>query len=224
MKKFAIIVAGGTGARMQSVVPKQFILLKEKPLLYYTLKAFLDAYDDMQIILVLPESHVSAGQEVIDAYFNYDRIQIAIGGRERFHSVQNGLALVDEESIVMVHDAVRCLITKTLIQRCYDAVLSHGSAIPVVQCRDSIRQVDEDENRAINRSTLRLVQTPQAFYSKIILPAFKIDYKEWFTDEAAVTEAFGLKLNLVEGEEENIKVTHPIDLIVAEVILNSRAS
>jgi 2-C-methyl-D-erythritol 4-phosphate cytidylyltransferase len=224
MKKYALIVAGGAGKRMNSSMPKQFHILNDKPLLYYTLRAFLEAYDDMQIILVLPEEYIAVGQEIIDAYFDYSRVQITIGGRQRFHSVQNGLAMVEDESIVMVHDAVRCLITPALIRRCYEAVLEHGSAIPVVPCKDSIRMVTEEGNQAIDRNALRLVQTPQAFYSKIILPAFKIDYKEWFTDEASVTEAFGLKLHLVEGEEENIKVTHPIDMIVAQAILNSRSS
>lgn len=224
MKKYALIVAGGAGKRMNSSIPKQFHMLNDKPLLYYTLRAFLEAYDDMQIILVLPEEYIAVGQEIIDAYFDYSRIQITNGGRQRFHSVQNGLAMVEDESIVMVHDAVRCLITPALIRRCYEAVLEHGSAIPVVPCKDSIRMVTEEGNQAIDRNALRLVQTPQAFYSKIILPAFKIDYKEWFTDEASVTEAFGLKLHLVEGEEENIKVTHPIDMIVAQAILNSRSS
>lgn len=224
MKKYALIVAGGAGKRMNSSIPKQFHMLNDKPLLYYTLRAFLEAYDDMQIILVLPEEYIAVGQEIIDAYFDYSRIQITIGGRQRFHSVQNGLAMVEDESIVMVHDAVRCLITPALIRRCYEAVLEHGSAIPVLPCKDSIRMVTEEGNQAIDRNALRLVQTPQAFYSKIILPAFKIDYKEWFTDEASVTEAFGLKLHLVEGEEENIKVTHPIDMIVAQAILNSRSS
>lgn len=224
MKKYALIVAGGAGKRMNSSIPKQFHMLNDKPLLYYTLRAFLEAYDDMQIILVLPEEYIAVGQEIIDAYFDYSRIQITNGGRQRFHSVQNGLAMVEDESIVMVHDAVRCLITPALIRRCYEAVLEHGSAIPVVPCKDSIRMLTEEGNQAIDRNALRLVQTPQAFYSKIILPAFKIDYKEWFTDEASVTEAFGLKLHLVEGEEENIKVTHPIDMIVAQAILNSRSS
>src|SRR3982074_857083 len=111
MKKYAVIVAGGTGTRMNSTIPKQFLLLNGKPVLYYSIDAFLRAYDDVQIILVLPEEYVAAGQEVIDAFFDYNRIQITIGGRTRFHSVQNGLQLVTEESIVFVHDAVRCLVT-----------------------------------------------------------------------------------------------------------------
>src|SRR6476661_48389 len=111
MKKYAIIVAGGTGSRMGSAIPKQFLLLTDKPVLYYTLKAFLEAYDDLQIILVLPEDHSDIGKEIIDAYFDYSRIQVTFGGETRFHSVQNGLRLIQGESIIFVHDAVRCLVS-----------------------------------------------------------------------------------------------------------------
>ncbi len=219
MKKYVVMVAGGSGSRMNNAVPKQFLLLKGKPLLYYTIHTFLQAYDDISIILVLPEEHVAAGQEIIDAFFDYDRIQLTVGGRTRFHSVQNGLKLVEEESIVFVHDAVRCLLTTDLIHRCYEAVLEYGSAVPVTESKDSVRIVTEDGNDAIDRQTIRLVQTPQVFYSKILLPAFHIDYKDKFTDEATVVEAFGLKVHLVQGEEHNIKITRPVDLMIAETLL-----
>lgn len=224
MKKYAIVVAGGVGSRMKHSLPKQFHLIQNKPLLYFTLDAFLKSYDDMNVVLVLPEEYVSVGQEIIDAYFDYKRVQIVIGGRTRFHSTQNGLAVIEDESIVMVHDAVRCLVTPDLIRRCYTAVLEYGSAIPVIECKDSIRQVTEDGSVALNRSELRVVQTPQAFYSKIILPAFKIDYKDWFTDEASVAEAFGIKIYTIEGEVENIKVTHPLDMQLAEAVILNRTS
>jgi 2-C-methyl-D-erythritol 4-phosphate cytidylyltransferase len=221
MKKYAVIVAGGSGARMNSKVPKQFLLLKGKPVLYYTIDAFLKAYEDIQIILVLPEEHVAAGQEVIDAFFDYSRIQITIGGRTRFHSVQNGLQLITEESMVFVHDAVRCLLSTELIHRCYDAAIEFGSAIPVTDCRDSVRVISNDGNEAIERDRVKLVQTPQTFHSKILLPAFSnIDYKDKFTDEATVVEAFGLKVTLVEGEERNIKITQPLDMEFAERLIN----
>jgi 2-C-methyl-D-erythritol 4-phosphate cytidylyltransferase len=220
LKKIAVIVAGGTGVRMNNTVPKQFLLLKHKPVLFYTINTFLQSYDDMQIILVLPEEHVAAGQEIIDAFFDYNRIKITIGGRTRFHSVQNGLQLIDEESIVFVHDAVRCLLSIDLIKRCYDAALEFGSAIPVVGSKDSVRILKEDDNEALERSLVKLVQTPQTFHSKILLPAFNIDYKDKFTDEATVVEAFGLKVHLVEGEDDNIKITQPIDLILAEQIVS----
>ncbi len=219
MKKYAIIVAGGSGSRMKSVVPKQFMLLKGKPVLYYTIDAFLKAYDDCKIILVLPEDHVAAGQEIIDAFFDYNRIQIAIGGRTRFHSVQNGLQLIDEDGIVFVHDAVRCMVSKDLIQRCYEAVLHYGSAVPVIASKDSVRILTNEGNEALDRTYVKLVQTPQTFYSKILLPAFNIDYKDKFTDEATVVEAFGMKVHLVEGEEHNFKITLPVDLELAEKLM-----
>lgn len=223
MNKYAVIVAGGSGSRMNSAVPKQFLLLKNKPVLFYTLETFLNAYDDLKIILVLPEEHVATGQEIIDAWFDYKRIKIAVGGRTRFHSVQNGLQLIDEESIVMVHDAVRCLLSTALIHRCYAAALESGAAIPVIDCKDSVRFVSAHGNESLERANVKLVQTPQAFLSTILIPAYNIDYKEKFTDEATVVEAFGMKVQLVDGEEENIKITHPIDILCAEQILDNRS-
>ena len=219
MKKFAVIVAGGTGSRMNNSTPKQFLLLQKKPVLYYTINSFLQAYDDLHIILVLPEEYVAAGQEIIDAFFDYSRIQIAIGGRTRFHSVQNGLQLIQEESIIFVHDAVRCLVSVDLIRRCYDAAIENGSAIPVIDSRDSVRLITDEGNEALERTAVKLVQTPQTFHSKILLPAYQIDYKDKFTDEATVVEAFGLKVKLIQGEENKFKITRPVDLLVAEHLL-----
>lgn len=222
MKKIAVIVAGGSGTRMQTNLPKQFLLLQGKPILYYTVQTFLQSYDDLEIILVLPEEYIAAGQEVIDAYFNYNRIQITAGGRTRFHSVQNGLQLIQDECIVFVHDGVRCMLTEKLIQRCFEGAMDQGSAIPVVSVKDSVRLVKEDENESVDRDSIKIVQTPQTFHSKILLPAYKIDYKESFTDEASVVEAFGLKVHLVEGEDTNIKITTPLDLELAKLILEMR--
>ena len=220
MKKYAIIVAGGLGKRMETELPKQFLLLNGKPLLYYTIRTFLDSYEDMQLILVLPEQHIAAGQEIIDAFFNYDRIQFTQGGRTRFHSVQYGLQLVQEESIIFVHDAVRCLISIPLIQRCYETALAYGTAVPVTDSKDRVRLLVEEGNEALDRTKVKLVQTPQVFHSKIIKPAFHIDYKEKFTDEATVVEAFGMKVTLVEGDENNIKITKAIDLEIAQKLIS----
>ena len=206
---------------MNNTTPKQFLLLHGKPVLYYTINTFLQAYDDLHIILVLHEEHVADGQEIIDAFFDYNRIQITIGGRTRFHSVQNGLQLINEESIVFVHDAVRCLVSVDLIHRCYDAAMENGSAIPVIDSNDSVRLIKEKGNEALERNAVKLVQTPQTFHSKILLSAFNIDYKDKFTDEATVVEAFGLKVQLVEGEENNLKITRPVDLIIAEQLLST---
>jgi 2-C-methyl-D-erythritol 4-phosphate cytidylyltransferase len=220
MKKYAVIVAGGTGERMNSAVPKQFLLLKNKPVLYYTLDTFLKAYDDLHIILVLPEEHVATGQEIIDAWFDYKRITITVGGRTRFHSVQNGLLQIKEESIVFVHDAVRCLLSTELVHKCYEAALEFGAAIPVIDCNDSVRILSAEGNEALERRLVKLVQTPQVFLSTILLPAYSIDYKDKYTDEATVVEAFGMKVKLVEGDENNIKITRPVDLVLAEKIMD----
>lgn len=222
MKKFAVIVAGGAGTRMGGQLPKQFMLLHDKPVLYYTLQTFLSAYTDMEVILVLPAEYTDMGQEIIDAWFDKSRIRITIGGNTRFQSVKNGLSLVTEESIVFVHDGVRCLVTKELIHRCCTQAMETGTAIPAVVSKDSIRLLKEDASEAYNRNLVMLVQTPQTFHSKIILPAFQIDYKDKFTDEATVVEAFGMKVSLVEGEEENIKITKAIDLVIAGNILSER--
>ena len=224
MDKYAIIVAGGKGKRMGGHLPKQFMLLKDKPVLYYTLKAFMEAYDDLQIILVLPFDYTDMGQEIIDAYFDKNRIRIIAGGDTRFQSVKNGLALVEKESIIFVHDGVRCMVSKDLIQRCYAEAVRTGTAIPAIVSKDSIRLLTEEGSDAFDRNKVMLIQTPQTFHSKILLPAFQIDYKDKFTDEATVAEAYGIKVSLVEGEENNIKITRPVDLLIAERIVDSRES
>jgi 2-C-methyl-D-erythritol 4-phosphate cytidylyltransferase len=219
MKKIAVIVAGGNGSRMNSTIPKQFLVLKNKPVLYYSIKAFVEAYDDVNIVLVLHEDHIAKGQEIIDGFFDSSKFKIIRGGRTRFHSVQNGLSLIDEESIIFVHDGVRCMVSGDLIQRCYDAAVEFGTAVPAISSADSIRMITKNGNKIVERNKIKLVQTPQTFHSKILLPAFAIDYKEKFTDEASVVEEFGIKINLVEGEKNNIKITTPEDLDVASVLL-----
>lgn len=223
MRKYAVIVAGGTGTRMGSAIPKQFLMLHDKPVLYYTIKTFLEAFDDLVAVVVLPEEYMDMGREIIDAYFDDQRVFLTAGGETRFHSVQNGLRLVDKDAIVFVHDAVRCLVTNDLIQRCFENALETGSAVPAVRVRDSVRMLNEEENtnEVMDRNKVVLVQTPQTFHSRILLPAFEIDYKERFTDEATVVEAFGLKVSLVPGDETNIKITRPVDLLIAASIMKA---
>ncbi len=220
MDKYVVIVAGGSGKRMGTLLPKQFLLVNGKPVLYYTIAAFIKAFDDIKIILVLPLEHLELGKEIIDGYFDARKIQIVQGGETRFYSVANGLQLITDESIIFVHDGVRCLVTADLIERCYFTALETGSAIPVIDCKDSVRLVTDENNEPMDRTKLKLVQTPQTFHSKILLPAFGIDYKERFTDEATVVEAYGLKVTLIKGEDTNIKITNPLDLVIAEMILN----
>ena len=209
---------------MGSNLPKQFMLIRDKPVLYYSIKTFLDAYDDLEIILVLPAAFTDIGEEIIDAYFDKEKIKIAIGGDTRFQSVKNGLKLVEEESIIFVHDAVRCLVSVDLIHRCYELAMQTGAAVPVIPSKDSVRILNDDGNGVVDRNKVMLVQTPQTFHSKILLPAFDIDYKDKFTDEATVVEAYGLRVSLAEGEETNIKITRPVDLVMAENILSQAAT
>ena len=219
MQKYAIIVAGGTGTRMKNDLPKQFILLRDKPILWYTLNAFTEAYDDMQIVLVLPEAHLEKGQAIAKE-FPFNRIKITTGGPTRFHSVKNGLKLVDTHSIVFVHDAVRCLITPTLIRHCCEVTIEKGNAVPAIAATDTIRIETESGNEAVNRSRVRMIQTPQTFFSNVIKEAYEVPFNETFTDEAGVVEKLGVKINLVEGEKTNIKITTLIDLTIAERILD----
>lgn len=219
MKKFAVIVAAGSGTRMHSAIPKQFIELKGRPVLWYTLCAFLKAYEDLQIILVLPEAYTEHGSEIALATRAQQRIQIAIGGETRFHSVRNGLQLVQENSIVFVHDAARCLVSTELIHRCYEHAVKHGNAIPAINATDTIR-IDSGHGPAlVDRNQVYIIQTPQTFNSNLLKPAFEQPYNQSFTDEASVAEAAGAKIQLIKGEATNIKITNPVDLTVAASLI-----
>lgn len=219
MNKYVVIVAGGIGVRMGAGMPKQFLPIRGKPILWYTLNTFLKAYDDMQIILVVPGDHREAGRTVAADCSAPDRIRVTDGGITRFHSVRQGLELVEGESVIFVHDGVRCLLTTALIHRCYEHALQHGSAIPVIDPRDSVRLLTGQASEPIDRSRVRLVQTPQTFRSDILLDAYQVEYSLQFTDEATVVEAYGQPIHLVEGEPDNIKITHPADLSLAEILL-----
>ena len=221
MQKYAIIVAGGTGSRMGSDTPKQFMLLKGKPVLWYTLHAFIEAYEDMQIILVLPEVHEERGK-VIAKEFPFNRIRTTTGGATRFQSVKNGLMLVDTHSVVFVHDAVRCLISPVLIRHCCEVTIEKGNAVPAIAASDTIRIETEAGNELIDRNHIRIIQTPQTFFSNVVKEAYNQSYQDSFTDEAGVVEKMGVIINLVEGEKTNIKITTTIDLIIAEKILEER--
>lgn len=227
MKKYAVIVAGGSGLRMGTQVPKQFLLLKGKPVLWHTLTVFLDAYEDLEIILVLPEEHLETGRAILYSTHAPERIRMVSGGATRFHSVKSGLRCIElpaaEPSIIFVHDGVRCLATTALVHRCYEKALEYGAAIPVIDSKDSVRLLTSEGNTAIDRSRVKLVQTPQTFLGSVLLSSYDIEYSEIFTDEATVVEAAGHKVALVEGETDNIKITTPVDLVLAEQLMMNRA-
>lgn len=221
-KKTAIIVAGGSGSRMQSAIPKQFMDLAGKPVLYHTITAFTTAYPDMEIVLVLPEQHISYANNLLQAFDNIPAITLVKGGETRFHSVKNGLQQIKGDAVVFVHDGVRPLVSPALVRDCYEATLSHGSAIPVIDMKDSIREVEGEHNRAVDRERFRIIQTPQTFLSELILPAFELPYDPLFTDEATVVERLGHPVHLVQGEESNLKITKPLDLVMAKAFLDLR--
>jgi 2-C-methyl-D-erythritol 4-phosphate cytidylyltransferase len=224
MKKYAVIVAGGSGTRMGNITPKQFLLLKGKPLLWYTIDSFLRAYEDIEIILILPKDHLIKGEKIAAQLSGEDKIKLVTGGTTRFDSVKEGLKLVKEESVIFVHDGVRCLISVPLIRRCYMQAVEKGSAIPAVAATDSIRILKNGAHFVKERQQVRIVQTPQTFLSSILLPAFGQEYNESFTDEATVVEAYGKEVFLTEGEYDNIKITRPVDLLIAERIIEDRSA
>lgn len=221
MKKYAIIVAGGVGVRMGGNIPKQFQLLKGKPVLWHSVNAFVNAFDDIYIILVIAEIYTARAESIIKEFPKY-RFKIANGGETRFQSVKNGLALVEENSIAFVHDAVRCLVSPWLIRKCYEATIQTGNAVPAISATDTIRIETAEGNHLIDRESVKIIQTPQVFFSGQLKTAFQQEYNTCFTDEANVIEKMGEKINLIEGEDSNIKITRPIDLIIAERILQER--
>lgn len=216
----AVIVAGGKGLRMQNAVPKQFLPLADKPVLYHTIAAFQRAIPGIRIVLVLPQEHISYANMILQQFAGGIDVTIVTGGNTRYESVRNGLQEAHADDVIFVHDGVRPLISSALIQRCLAATVVQGSAIPAVAVSDSIREVTENGSRGVNREQLRAIQTPQTFKGSVLLPAFEQPYQDSFTDEASVVEAYGDEVFLVEGEKTNIKITTPEDMIFATAILS----
>jgi 2-C-methyl-D-erythritol 4-phosphate cytidylyltransferase len=224
MKKTAIIVAGGTGQRMGTALPKQFLAIEGKSILLHTVDQFVSAFSDINFVIVLPADYIHEGENLIAASGLSQSFQFVAGGDTRFQSVKNGLAQADPASIVFVHDAVRCLLTPDLIQRCYQQAVEKGSAIPAVSSTDTVRIIEGTKHHVVDRANVMMIQTPQTFNAAILKKAFEQAYQPSFTDEANVLEASGKEVYLIEGEHENIKITRPLDLAIAEYILAKRAS
>jgi 2-C-methyl-D-erythritol 4-phosphate cytidylyltransferase len=222
MQNWAVIVAGGSGTRMGAPQPKQFMELEGKPLLAHSVQAFIDADPGITPVIVLPASWMDMGRELLKKFFPDVSFRFSFGGETRFHSVQNGLLEIEGDGIVFVHDAVRCLVSTALIRRCAEVAMASGSAIPAVPVRDSLRVISAGGHQPINREMIRAIQTPQTFKTEVLLPAFNQPYHPGFTDEATVVEAAGKKVTLVEGEETNIKVTYPVDLVIAAEVIRQR--
>ena len=218
MKKYIIIVAGGKGLRMGGDIPKQFLPVCGKPVLMRTLEAF-HVYDaSIHLILVLPVSQQAYWKQLCEEYqFNLAH-EIADGGETRFHSVKNGLALVKEDGLVGVHDGVRPFVSQEVIARCYDEALSLKAVIPVLGVVETVRHLTEGGSETVPRDQYKLVQTPQVFDVALLRRAYEQTYTDMFTDDASVVEALGEKVYLVEGNRENIKLTTPFDLKLAELL------
>lgn len=220
MKYYAIIVGGGSGKRMQNSVPKQFLLLKHKPVLMHTITAFASSSYLPEIIIVL---HPSLHQywEDLCLKYNFNTPHILIdGGEQRFHSVRNGLMAIKEDGIVAIHDAVRPLVSTRLIEKTYKTAENKGNAVTCIKPSDSVRKIKSaTESTVIDRDELVLMQTPQTFEISELRKAYQQPYQAKFTDDASVVEEAGFKINLIEGERNNLKITYPEDLELANLLI-----
>jgi 2-C-methyl-D-erythritol 4-phosphate cytidylyltransferase len=221
-KEYAIIVAGGKGTRIQSALPKQFIRLQGKPILLHTLESFFHYSEELAIVLVLPEDDFEIWESIRKEFAITRPLVLAKGGDTRFQSVRNGLEKIEGEGLVAIHDGVRPLVSADLIGASFRLAAVHGSAIASVRLKDSIRETDQDTTKAVDRSRYRLIQTPQTFDLQLIKKAYQTREDASLTDDASVAERAGHKISLFEGSYENIKVTTPEDLVVAEALLKSR--
>ena len=218
---YIIIVAGGKGLRMGSDIPKQFLPIGGKPVLMRTLERFRQYSPTLQIILVLPKAQQDYWQKLCKEYaFDID-YQLADGGETRFHSVQNGLAKIPDnaQGVVGVHDGVRPFPSIDVIRNCYETAREKKAVIPVIPVVETVRHLKGDTSVTVPRNDYRLVQTPQTFDIQLLKTANRQPYNDGFTDDASVVEAFGFDITLVEGNRENIKITTPYDLKIAEVLI-----
>lgn len=219
-KHTILIVAGGRGTRMGGPQPKQFLELAGRPVLMHTLEAF-DRWDaSARLIVVLPEDQIDTWKRLCEAYV-FGRIhRVVAGGETRFHSVRNGLGAVASNGLIAVHDGVRPLVAPSVIAACFAAAADGGAAVPVVPVVESVREVDADGgSRPVDRTRFRVVQTPQVFRADVLRAAYCLPYDPRFTDDASVVEASGVAVHLVPGNRENIKLTTPMDLLLAEQLM-----
>ena len=222
MEKYVIIVAGGSGKRMGGEMPKQFLLVAGKPILMHTVEAFARADEGFKFILVLPEAHFSTWHSLVNEYNFTIPVTLVAGGAERFFSVKNALAHVPNGALVAVHDGVRPFASKETILEAFAVAAEKGSAVPVIDEVDSLRRVQAGESQAVNRSEYKRVQTPQVFQSTILQEAYNQEFSAFFTDDASVVESIGETITLTTGNVENIKITTPHELLLAEALINDK--
>lgn len=219
MKNAVIIVAGGKGSRMGTSIPKQFLEIAGKPVILHTMEKFLSFDPEIEMILVINQDYIQIWDQLFHNYKLSNKIKIASGGETRFHSVKNGLMLLEGDFLVGIHDAVRPLISVETIRNIYKHAAIHGNAIPVVPVRESVREVQVSGSKMLDRTVLRLIQTPQVFRYPILKKAYDTDFMPEFTDDARVVEKSGVKIHLVDGDIYNFKITTPEDIKIAQGLL-----
>lgn len=218
---YIIIVAGGKGLRMGGDLPKQFMPLHGKPVLMHTIELFRAYSDELKIILVLPHEQQDYWRQICQKHNFTVEHTVVDGGQTRFHSSQNGVAAVPDDAtgVIGIHDGVRPFVSEETIARCFEAARQFGAALPVLPVTDTLRRVTDDGGYNVQRNDYRTVQTPQTFDAQLLKQAFKQPYSDNFTDDASVVEALGHKVTMVDGNRENIKLTTPFDLVVAEALI-----
>ncbi len=224
MQKFAIIVAGGSGSRMKSTLPKQFLKIGHQPILMHTIEKFYRYDPAMAVILALPEQEFATWEKLKEEYDFKIPVLLSKGGATRFESVKNALDLIpEEESLVAVHDGVRPFVSLKNIEESFETAYQKGSAVTVIPLKDSIRKFTEEGSVALDRTQYCLVQTPQTFRSSILKKAYCIAYTDDLTDDASVVEKINVEINLVQGSYRNIKITSPEDMLIAEVFIKEES-
>jgi 2-C-methyl-D-erythritol 4-phosphate cytidylyltransferase len=222
MKKYAIIVAGGFGQRMESDIPKQFLELGNKPILMRTIKVFHKYDRDLEIIVVIPPHFSNLWKELCKDYQFTIKHQVVSGGKTRFESVRSGIKKISEEGLVAIHDGVRPLIKLSIIDNAFKMAKKHGSAVPVISLNDSVRIVNGEHSKPVDRKQLRIIQTPQVFKTDLIAMAYEQKYMPDFTDDATVFESMGQHVHLIDGDHENLKITRKTDMEIARALLKAR--
>ncbi len=218
-KNYALIVAAGSGKRMNSIIPKQFIKINGKPLLMHTFEVFNRFDTTCEFVLVLPGSEIDHWRKLCEEHSFHIIHKVVAGGGTRFHSVKKGLEHIHGKGIVFIHDGVRPLVSQQTIENCYLTARDKGNALPVLNPSESVRETLKNQSRAVDRERYFLVQTPQTFQIELIKKAYKRRFLKKFTDDASVFESNGMKINLVQGNRENIKITYPADIKIAAALL-----
>jgi len=220
VREEVIIVAGGKGSRMKSELPKQFMTIHNRPVIIHTLEKFYTWKPDMHVVVVMNESFMDNWNELKERSFPDKEITAVAGGNTRFQSVKNGLSKLKHSGVVAIHDAARPCVSVRVIGDCFRVATLKKTAIPILQVHESLRKIENDDSsNSVNRNDFVTVQTPQCFHTELIKEAYKVDFDSRFTDDASVVESLGDEIHLVPGNRENVKVTEPSDLVLAEVFL-----